>query len=154
GLDARVGEPGELTLRGLDRGEPEDVARSDTEHLTPLEPPQPHSALVGARAPRQGAKRLLHQLVTRLLAGERIVVAERLDEVWLPPEGVAEQTARAEQPAGALGGLWRFPERAGERRRTGFALGEASQLEQAEVGVRRPRQPAQDHRQQLLHDTR
>src|SRR5262249_17417717 len=34
GLDARVGEPGELTLRGLDRGEPEDVARSDTEHLT------------------------------------------------------------------------------------------------------------------------
>ena len=59
--------------------------------------------------------------------------------------------ARAEEVTGAFGRTGRVAEGHRQRRRAGRTLGQATELEQPQIGVGRLREPLQDHRQQLLH---
>jgi len=88
-LHARFGERGQLALCRLDLGEAEDVARRDAQELATLEPAETLAPILPARSPPERPERFLDQLVTRLLARQRFVVAERLDEVGPPAQRVA-----------------------------------------------------------------
>ena len=80
---------------------------------------------------------------------EDVVVVEHVDELRMAAHRVADDAARAEQVAGPLGGAGLVAEGDRERRRAGRTLGQASELQQAEVGIGRLGQPPEDHRQQL-----
>ncbi len=67
---------------------------------------------------------------------------------------VADDPARSEQVAGALGGARMVAEGDRERGRPGGPLGQAPELEQPEVGIGGLRQPAEDHREELAHHPR
>ena len=97
--------------------------------LLPEEPAEADAPLVGTPSPHEVAERLFDELVPGLDPRQRVVVAERFDEVGLAAQRVAQQPARTEQPARALGRAWGLPEGLGERGRPHFALGESPELE-------------------------
>ena len=150
-FEARLGERGELALGGLESRVPEQVARRDAQQLAPLEPSQPLAALLLVAAPLERVERVVDELGAGRLDVERVVVVEHVDELGMASQRVADDPARTEEVTGALGGTRMVAEGDRERRRAGGPLGEAPELEQAEVGVGRLRQPVEDHREQLAH---
>ena len=102
-------------------------------------------------APLEGVERVADQVGAGGLDRELVVVVERDDELRMAPQRVADDAARSEQVTGPLGGTRVVAERDRERRRPGRTLGQAPELQEAEIGVGRLRQPAEDDREQLAH---
>ena len=140
---------GELALGRLEPRVAEEVARRDAQELAPLEPAQPLASLLLVAAPLERVERVGDELGAGRLRREGVVVAEHVDELGVAAQRVADDPARSEEVAGALGGARVVAERDRERRRPGRALGQAPELQQPEVGVGGLREPLEDHRQQL-----
>ena len=101
-----------------------------------------------ARARRRRARRAVDSSWTN------VVVGERVDDIGMAVQREAEHPRRAEDPARALGRDRCLAETAGDRRRPRVALAQPPQLQQPEVGIGCRREPAEDRREELLHDAR
>ena len=110
----------------------------------------PPSVFVGA--PVERADRGLDELGARALVGHEGIVGERVDDLGMPVQCETEHPRRAEDATRPFGGDGRLAETACERGRACVSLRKPAQLQQAEVGVGRDRQPSENRRQQLLHD--
>src|SRR5450432_3186296 len=98
--------------------------------MTPLEPAQTDTTFALAVAPDERVDGFGAELGARVLAGEVFVVAKLRQEVGLPVERGAEQSARTEHAARAFCRERSLAERVDERRGAGRAFGEAAELQQ------------------------
>ncbi len=153
-FEARLGESGELALGGLESRVAEEVACCDAQQLAPLEPAQPLTSLLLVAAPFEGVERVADEIGAGCLDVQGVVVVEHVDELRMASHRIADDPARSEEVTGPLGGSRMITEGDRERRGPGGPFGQASELEQAEVGIGGLRQPAEDHREELTHHTR
>ena len=115
GLEARVGERGELAAGDLERREPEEVARRDAQELAPLEAAEARAPLLRVARATQRLERRVDELAAVRSRHEIVVVAEDVDELGLAPQRVADDAARPEDAARPLGGAGRVAERSRPR---------------------------------------
>ena len=149
GLEARLRQHGELALGRLEPRVAEQVAGRDAQQLASLEAAQPLAPLLLVAAPLERVERVGDELGARGLDRERVVVVEGVDELRVAAQRLADDPARPEEVARALGRAGRVAERHRQRRRPGRSLGQPPQLEEPEVGVGRLREPLEDDGQQL-----
>ena len=108
-LEAGFGERGQLALGGFQPRVAQEITRRDPEELASLEPAQAFASLLLVAPPFEGVEGVGRQLVTRDLDRQRVVVVERVDELGVTAERVADHPARPEQVARTFGGPGRRP---------------------------------------------
>ena len=153
GLEAGLREQGQIGADLLDGGMAEHVAGGDPEEVTLLPSLQRALTIGHAVPPRDGVQPAGDEVVPRLGA-QALGVGQPLDEVGVGDEDVTQLAARAQQEGEVARDLRRVPERDGQRRRALLPRRQATEPEQAEVGIRRGRQPVEQQGQELLHHPR
>ena len=111
-------------------------------------------AVVAVVPPRDGVERRSSTRSSQRLGAQPVGVGEPLDEVGVGHEHVAEVPARAEQEGEVPGDLGRVAEGDGQRGGALLARRQPAEAEEAEVRIRRGRQPVEEQREQLLHHPR
>ena len=101
GFHARVGQRGELTPDRLQFREPDEVARADAEHLTPLEAPESGPAPLVV-APVERLECSLDELVARRFRGHELVVGEQINHFGMAMQRETEDSGGSEDATGAL----------------------------------------------------
>ena len=131
----------------LERREAEQVARRDPQQLAPLEPAQALLRVLRCSPRHSSVSSASSTSSARVFSAEhQVVVAERVDELRVAAQRVADHAARPEERARALGGAGESRNVVREDGRTRRALGQAAQLQQPEVGVGRARRATRGSR--------
>ena len=150
-LERRLGQAGEVGAHLVHRRVAEHVACRHAEQVALLPPLQRPLLLVAvARATRSRRSALATRssrssVRSRLGSGSRSIRS-----------GLARSTSPSWRLVPSRSARWRAasgesPERGGQRSAAPLARREPAQAEQAEVGIRRRRQPVEEERQELLH---
>ncbi len=150
GLHDCVGQGREGGLSGGDVGQAEHIGRGDAQPFGPHQLTEAEPPLIGSLAPGQ---RLAGQ--RRHLGGgsggKSPIVAQVGEELGMSGQTTGEQRAGAEKQAQAPGRLGRLAEKGDEVVPSMLAGGQAAQSEESGVGVGSLGEPAEQERQQLLH---
>ena len=152
GLERRLRQHRQLALGRFEPRVPEEVTGRDPEQLASLEAPEPFTTLLLVAPPLERVEGVGDEVGARALDREGLVVVEGVDELRVPPQGLADDPAGAQEVARALGRPGRVAEGHRQGGRSRRSLDQSPQLEEPEVGVGCLRQPLEDDGEHLAHD--